>query len=97
MEAGTIDRRVRAFTPWPSAFTGFRGGRIIILEGRAKPEDAARNVPGKILSADREGLKVACGRDVYVIERLKPENKKTMSAREFSLGARIQDGEKLQS
>jgi len=97
LEAEVIDRRVRAFTPWPSAFTEFRGRRVIILEGRAKPEDAGRNIPGTILSASREGLKVACGRDVYVIERLKPENKKSMSALEFSLGARIQDGERLQS
>jgi methionyl-tRNA formyltransferase len=96
LDAETIDRRVRAFTPWPSATTGFRGGRIILLEGRPKPGDAAERPPGTILSADREGLEVACGRGVYLIERLQPENKKPMSGREFSLGARIGRDEMLE-
>lgn len=96
-DAEAIDRCVRAFTPRPSAFTSFRGRRIIVLEGRPKPDDAAESPPGTILSAGRDGLAVACGRGVYLIERLQPENKNPMSGREFSLGARIRREERLES
>ncbi|MBN2199303.1 MAG: methionyl-tRNA formyltransferase [Candidatus Aminicenantes bacterium] len=94
-EAEAVDRRVRAFTPWPSAFTGFRDRRVIVLEGRVNPENTGKSVPGTILSSSGEGLRVACGRDIYVVERLQPENKKPMSAWDFSLGARIRDGERF--
>jgi len=95
-DAETIDRRVRAFTPWPSAFTGFRGRRLIVLEGRPRHDVSVAGRPGTILSANRDGLTVACGRWAYLIERLQPENKKPMSGREFALGARIETDERLE-
>ncbi|MBM3297886.1 MAG: hypothetical protein FJY83_09860 [Candidatus Aminicenantes bacterium] len=96
-EASDIDRRVRAFTPWPSAFTGFRGRRLIVLGGRMGSEDSGGMPAGAILSRGREGLEVACGRGTYIVERLQPENKGPMSAYDFSLGARIKEGERLEA
>ena len=89
--AAIIDRRVRAFTPRPSAFAFLRGLRLQIIQGRPLPDEAKTDRPGKILSVGKDGLQVICGQaGVYLIERLKPENKSEMSASDFSRGTKIE-------
>src|SRR6056297_216239 len=36
-----IDRMVRAYTPWPHAFTSFRGERLVVLEAVPAPGNGA--------------------------------------------------------
>lgn len=92
--SGHIERQIRAFTPWPSAFTFLRGRRVKILQGRVLPEQSPQASPGQIIAVDKEGLTVCCGRNtVFRIETIQPENKKPMSAHAFSLGTRIKPGE----
>ena len=86
--AGVIDRKVRAFTPWPSAFTALGGTRLQLTRGRPLDGPAVAEPPGRVLSAGKEGLRVSCGQGtVYLVERLKPENKREMSAADFCRGA----------
>ncbi len=86
--AEIIDRKVRAFTPWPSAFTSLGGLRLQLTRGRPLPDPACGLPPGHIIEWSREGLKVCCGQGTaYLVERLKPENKREMSAADFSRGA----------
>lgn len=94
-EAISVDRKVKAFSPWPSAFTYFRGKRMKILNGRVEPTEPVSSIkPGEILASRKGGLSVACGDDnIYVIDRLQPENRKAMSAHSFSLGANVKPGE----
>jgi methionyl-tRNA formyltransferase len=85
--AEIIDRKVRAYTPWPTAFTSLGGLRVQLTKGRPLPGAACDEGPGRILSSGREGLRVCCGRGTaYLCERLKAENKKEMSAADFSRG-----------
>jgi methionyl-tRNA formyltransferase len=90
-EAIAIDRKVRAFSPWPSAYTYLKGRRIKILDGRVeRTESESSNKPGEIRAVKKEGLYVACGDgNVYIIERLQPENRRVMHAHDYSLGADI--------
>ena len=91
-----IERQIRAFTPWPSAFTRHFGRRIKILKGKKDKVESSVSSPGQVLAIQKEGLQVACGNGtVYLIESLQPENKKVMSAYAFSLGAKIKPGDKL--
>lgn len=89
-----IDRQVRAFNPWPSAFTFLKEKRIKIYEGKVIEKLDQVYSPGKILALKKEGIEVSCGeRSVYLIRRLQPENKKEMDAYAFSLGVRIKPGD----
>jgi len=89
-----VDRKVRAFTPWPSAFTFFNGSRLQVSRGKPleSGSDAAEPA-GRILSVAKEGLRVSCGQGtIFLIERLKPENRSEMSAFDFSRGRKIENG-----
>ncbi len=94
-EAIAIDRKIRAFSPWPSAFVYFRGKRVKVLEGRVentKPTQSTK--PGDIHAIGKEGISVVCrDGDIYSLKFLQPENRKAMTAYSFSLGAKIQPGE----
>ncbi len=90
-EATAIERKVRAFTPWPSAYTYFQGKRLKILSGRALPEKTSSDKQaGLILKADKAGIQICCGGgSIFLITSLQPQNKKPMSAYSFSLGQKI--------
>ncbi|MFQ5720888.1 MAG: methionyl-tRNA formyltransferase [Candidatus Aminicenantales bacterium] len=90
-----IERQVRAFYPWPSAFTFLRGQRLKIIKGRAFQSKIDLNVsPGEIFSINKEGLGISCGqKTAYLVEELQPENKKPMTAYAFSLGAKLKLGD----
>jgi methionyl-tRNA formyltransferase len=94
-EAIAIERKIRAFTPWPSAFAYFRGKRVKVLEGRIENTKSTQFAkPGDIHAIGKEGISVVCGDgDIYSLKLLQPENRKAMSAYSFSLGAQIQPGE----
>lgn len=70
--AETIDRMIRAFFPWPSAFTFWNGLRVKISAAH----------PGN------DGCFVMrCGRGTFlVIEKLQPAGKKSLSSAEFLRG-----------
>ena len=96
-EAAEIDRKIRAFTPWPSAFSFLDHKRIKVIKGKKRdclPDGCS---PGEIIGIERTGIKVCCGHNsIYQIEELQPEGKKVMSAYAFSLGNRINPGTKFE-
>jgi methionyl-tRNA formyltransferase len=89
-----IDRKIRAFHPWPGAFSFFRGKRIQILRGHPLDPDQGAQAPGTVRTVSRDGLDVACGgAGLFRIEMLKPEGRNEMSAHAFSLGAMVTRGD----
>lgn len=96
VKAEDVDRMVRAFSPWPGAFTFWKGQRLIVHAGRAAGGGGPGGSPGQVVSADRSGIAVGCGNgSVYVIERLQRENKKSMDAGDFLRGTKIVPGDVL--
>ncbi len=87
--AEEIFNKIRAFTPWPSAYTTFRGKRVKILEG--EPVEGTGE-PGEVIEAGRD-LIVATGEGALKIERLRPEGRKEISGEEFVRGYRIKKGD----
>jgi methionyl-tRNA formyltransferase len=92
--AQTIWNRLRAFTPWPGAFT--------FLPGQPKPhllkiwkaeviEKSGR--VGEILLADKTGIIVGCGKDALRILELQREGGRRMNAAEFLAGHALKVGE----
>jgi len=96
--AEVIDRKVRAFVGWPGAFTYFQGQRLEITNGQVTQGVMPEARPGEIIQIDKSGIYVCCGRrSFYLIEKVKPEGKKEMSAYAFSLGGKVKVGTALGS
>jgi methionyl-tRNA formyltransferase len=92
-----IDRKIRAFTPWPSAFSFFDQKRIKIIRGKNQDSKTYSHIPGEILDVNKTGIQVYCGQNsTYLIEELQPEGKKVMSAYAFSLGTQISQGNRFE-
>jgi methionyl-tRNA formyltransferase len=100
--AEKILNRLRAFTPWPGAFTFLKTEtrpqllkiwKAEIIEGG----DAAlrRPHPGEILEAGKDGIVVACGKNALLILELQREGGRRMSARKFLAGHTLKVGEQI--
>jgi methionyl-tRNA formyltransferase len=79
-----LDRQIRAFQPWPGAYTSVNGTRIEIIEARVSE---AHGVAGEVISLNP--LLVGTGSGSLEISRVKPENKREMSSSDWLRGARI--------
>lgn len=96
-EAAFVERMVRAFFPWPRAYTFLKHQRLIILRGRALAQVTSSRRPGQILEARKEGLAVCCGGGtVFLVERLQRENRKEMDAASFLRGIKIEPGDSFE-
>lgn len=62
-----LDRRIRAFFPWPGCHTTLDGAAVKVLEAAV---GVGSGQPGQILEASREGLTVACGDGALILTRL---------------------------
>ena len=87
--AAELERRLRAFTPWPGAFTTLEGQ---LLKVHAVEVGTGRGVPGTLLRADTSALEVACGEGSLLLRELQPEGKRRMGAQEFLASRKLQPG-----
>jgi methionyl-tRNA formyltransferase len=96
LDAFQIERRVRGFQPWPSAYTNLAGRRLVVW--RAAPEriEHEKGATGEIIHARGDELVVMCGAETVLhLKEVQPEGKRRMSARDFLNGARVHAGERL--
>ena len=93
--ATEIERRVRGFSPWPSAYTHIRGKLMKVHRAGVVTAPPIAGSPGEVIRADSHGFWVATGSGVLEIEEVQLENKKRLAAVEFIKGARIQSGDRL--
>lgn len=84
-----IDRLVRAFTPKPGSRTRFGPRKLILLQGAVEADNFGLGMPGGVMTAGEEGIRVCSGKGIYRILRLKPENGRNMTAGEFVRGHQI--------
>lgn len=94
MYAVEIERKVRAFYPWPGAYfyinTSKGPKKINIIDGKVISD--LKGKPGEVIKADKEGWIISCGRGAFKIVRLIPEGKKEMTGEDFLLGTKIEIG-----
>jgi methionyl-tRNA formyltransferase len=86
-DAAAIERMIRAFTPWPSAFTTLAGRTVKLLAAEVVA-DAASGAPGSIRVESGRVL-VATGHGTLALTMLQPEGRKAMAASAFAAGARL--------
>lgn len=90
--AAELARQVRAFNPFPVAFTEWHGGNLRLW--RAEAIAGRGGEPGQVVAAGREGIDIATGDGVLRITELQPPGKRPMGAGEF-LNAHAVAGERL--
>jgi len=93
LDAGQLDRRIRAMSPWPSAFTRFRGKRLIVVEASPQKTMMVPESPGVV--AATTPLLIHTTEGFLELRRVKVEGKKEMPADAFVAGYRIQPGDRL--
>ena len=81
--AEELHRQVRAYNPVPGAFfllddMPIKCWRAAVAAG------ATGSAPGEVLSADRDGIVVACGGDALRLDRLQRPGKRPVNAGEFA-------------
>ncbi len=83
-----LERRVRAYTPWPTAFLTIGERRLKILESRLSETDDAR-APGTLWRKD-EQLLLACTEGTALeLVSVRPEGGTTMSGVAYAHGQKI--------
>lgn len=87
-DAAAIERMIRAFSPWPSAFTTLAGRTMKMLTAEVVRDATPRGTPGTITIESGRFL-VATGAGVLAITTLQPEGRKAMPASAFTAGARL--------
>ncbi len=92
--ADVIERKIRAYSPWPAAFTYIHGKHLKLWSAKVEDDKCEGDV-GTIFNIDKEGLHVITGSGILVITSLQLEGKKRMSTADFLRGYEIQIGERL--
>lgn len=84
-----IERKIRAYQPWPGVYTFFEHAgktmRVQLLEADVE-KNLTSESEGGIIALINQELVVDCGSGRLIIKRLRPEGKKEMSGAEFLRG-----------
>ena len=80
--AADIGRLIRAFNPWPVAFTHIDGKPCRIWQAEVL-EDKAVKTAGTVQASSAEGIDVATADCLLRIVELQPPGKRAMSSRDF--------------
>jgi len=91
--AFAVDRRVRACTPAPGAWTTFRGERIKL--GPVLPVVDAAPLPAGELRVERARVLAGTATDAVTLGEVRAAGKRAMSAVDWARGARAGVGERL--
>ena len=91
-DAAALERKVRAFTPWPGAWFELGGTRIKVLAAEVVGGPAAGAAPGLVLDGR---LTVACGDGAFRVLEVQREGRKPQAAADFLRGFAIAEGTRL--
>jgi methionyl-tRNA formyltransferase len=95
--AEKILNRLRAFTPWPGAFTFLKAEPKPQLLKIWKAEVVEKSgAASEILFADKNGIVVACGKNALQILELQRAGGRRLSTAEFFAGNPLMAGEKFE-
>lgn len=90
--AFAIDRRVRACTPDPGAWTTFRDARLKVVGLAGDVPDDIRLAAGELLATKR-AVYAGTGTTPVRLDTVQPHGKKAMAAADWARGVRVAEGE----
>jgi methionyl-tRNA formyltransferase len=94
LPAHVIERTIRAYDPWPGAFTTWRGQQLKLLAASVHADWSGNTAPGTIIRTDPLPL-VATGSGALGLESVQPAGKRVMSGTDWSLGQQDAAGQPL--
>jgi methionyl-tRNA formyltransferase len=91
-----IERRIRGFQPWPSAYTTLNSKSLILWEAQPSLSVTSGIANGELIVAHRDELVVQCGQKTALrVLEVQPEARKRMAARDFINGMRLKVGDRF--
>jgi methionyl-tRNA formyltransferase len=101
-DAAAIERSVRGFQPWPTAYTQHKSAkshqpsRLIIWKAAVTESASPDARAGEVLVAHGDDLVVKCGdKTALRLLEVQPEAKRRMSVRDFLNGTHLQIGDRF--
>jgi methionyl-tRNA formyltransferase len=96
-----IDRQVRAFTPWPGAYTFWENQRLKIVQAwpitRAVPPDVESVAPPGTIIDEESGPAVVCGEGLLRLVQVQLASKRVVTGPDFVRGRPDLIGARLRS
>ena len=90
--ARQINDRRRGFTPWPGAYTTFRGQPLSLLRTEALED---KSLLPSVIRVDGKSLLVGTGDGALAISEVQPGGKKRMSVEAYINGYQPRNGERM--
>ncbi len=97
LDALCIERKIRAFNPYPGALTGLTGNPVKLWQASVIDSGRSSGKPGEIINASNDGIVVACGHNALRIEVLQPAGGKKLTAAQFMAGHSISNSDRFAS
>lgn len=95
--AEQVRNHVRAYAPWPGAYTA-HGRRILkVLQVDLGGSGAPGAAPGEVVAVTDEGFVVQAGSGAVLVRRVQPPGRPPMGGRDYVNGYRLQVGDRLGS
>ncbi|MDA8064419.1 MAG: methionyl-tRNA formyltransferase [Thermaerobacter sp.] len=94
LSARRIADLVRGLNPSPGARTR-RGDALLKVWRASAVEAGSLGLPGTVLGADREGIRVAAGLGAVLLRQVQPAGGRSMGAADYALGHPFLPGERL--
>ena len=91
LSCSEVERKIRAFVPFPSSFAEHNGTIIKIWQAQVCPERHGK--PGEVLSVDKNGIVIACNQGAIRATVLQRPGKPKMPAQSFLQGYNVTAGE----
>ncbi len=95
ISAGAIVNRIRAFTPYPGAYTFINDGakKTMLKIWQAIPLEESRTVPGSIMSVQKDSFIISCGVGSLKVTVVQPESSRVMNVANFLAGHKLNVGQ----
>jgi len=88
--ATEIHNQVRGLDPWPGAYTTINGELLKLA--RTSPENESSGNPGSVVTADKSGVRIACGKGTLLVKELQLAGRKRLVAADFLRGYPLEPG-----
>lgn len=83
--ASNIERLIRAFNPWPVAFTYLNDKTLRVWQALTLTENSELEA-GTVIACDKKGIDISCGEGILRLLKLQPSGSKAMDAASFMNG-----------
>lgn len=96
--ASEVDCQIRAFQPWPTAYTYWHKGhgatlRMLVLRAEPATGEHTARPAGEVVAVLSDRVQIACGKGTVLnLLRVQPSGKKPQDVVEFLRGYRVQVG-----